>query len=111
MLEFKWGDFVFHSSMFDMSTEIDTGLIARRANTKLRAWLEQQPVVYVINRGLNIDQVTISELTNTTSTARLVCIEPIVRDSADAIAKGLAELKDYESVRPLIERARKLVGK
>jgi len=84
---------------------------AEIANDKLRAWLEKAPVVWLNDWGGLSDEGS----PDAKRTARLVCIEPIVRDTAESLLKELVKLTykratfSGEQVDVVCERARKLL--
>lgn len=62
-----------------------TGVMARIANVKLRAWLEAAPIVKAVNQDANWfhqDSDYIAKYQ-----ARVVCIEPLVSDTTDRFMK------------------------
>lgn len=84
---------------------------AEIANRIFRDWLSRQPVVagFKDSEGWQMGQSPDDGLD--THRARLVCVEKLESDSADAIVAELAELDDYTDVQYLQERARALRAK
>lgn len=96
---------------------------AKLANTKLKEWIALAPVVY---RGEGAIALRYKGAKQTyecwtgapeaadTTCARLICIEPIVRYTADALLKELCEVGPYgyvpDALMDIIKRARKLTG-
>lgn len=102
-MEFKPEDFI--------DAELDhVGLAKSRderaacaANAKLKEWLEKAPVVYW--RGETRDRfmgdIHEAPMFGDTHTARLVAVEPIVRDTAESLLREMsAKLDTYQKVYP-----------
>lgn len=115
------GELVFRASDFAHLTEgADSflGAIAERATQIFRDWLSSQPVVYgrSDHRGwVGFCEYERNDATfgNDTHRARLVAVEPLVSDSADAIVRELAEYGENAdgALLKIIERARALRAK
>lgn len=82
----------------------------------VEAMLAKAPVVgaYRHDTDMGVDRWAADEFTlgRRTHTARLVCIEPIQRDTAEGLLKELLEHFERPQAKPreLIERARRLLG-
>lgn len=103
-----------------------TGVMARIANAKLRAWIEAAPVVYGVYEDRS-DAVPRYARTETierarefftgaeiTHRARLICIEPLVKDTAESLLREMLNdsLSDNGSIvltSRFEDRARKLL--
>lgn len=93
---------------------------ARISNGRFKAWIEAQPVVYGKDAGCDRDANTGSwavkrfQVESDTHRARLVCVEKLGADSADAIVRDLLAMyhnfggTSYFTVDELIERAKRL---
>lgn len=108
-------------SFRDFSALTRPATAADIANAKLKEWIASAPVVFKYEGTMPLryqgatqtyDCWTDAPEAADTTCARLICIEPIVRDTAESLLRELMDRPGYSlGSRDLDQRARKLLDK